>query len=243
MLDITALMPWYRLASRTEFPVQRPGGRLGRGARSRGNTPGSPSRKAAHTEFAWALVDALFAPWAAVSSGIVIAAALTLLAPQATLAFPRSTSACRGADCLPATARHSRPLTGRVIDLRALGTHDIDGKVSPIAVQYQLLVPPRHNNFMAVILISGRRSLGTWNLRFELPGAHIGSVMWASWTHEGPSGVVMQSTPLPWPRSSANQARIVISGTGVPRWPRHCVIDDVRCSFQALTLPGHDGSG
>jgi len=109
----------------------------------------------------------------------------------------------------------------------------VPGGLSPIRVSYELL-PRGHDRFMAVIVLAGRRPLGTWRLRFVLPGARIRSVMWARWQPEGPHGVDVTGSPLPWPRSGANEARIVLFGTGSPAWPHGCVLDDAWCKFRAL---------
>ena len=97
-------------------------------------------------------------------------------------------------------------------------TRDANVRVAGIKVEYELL-PKRHDGFMALILVQGRHRLGDWELRFRLPGATIEHIMWARWRRHGHGVVVVTGSPLPWPRSGDNQARIVIFGTGTPRWP------------------------
>jgi hypothetical protein len=88
---------------------------------------------------------------------------------------------------------------------------------------------------MAVIVIIGRRPLKHWTLEFALPGAQITSIWWAPWRRDGANGVIVSGSPLPWARSGANEARIVIAGLGTPSAPTGCVFDHVSCTFRALT--------
>jgi hypothetical protein len=87
---------------------------------------------------------------------------------------------------------------------------------------------------MATIQISGRRPLGNWRLTFSLPSARIESVMWAQWTVDDDGAVTVHGSPSPWPRSSPDQVRIVISGSGAPQWPRRCEYNRAPCLFRRL---------
>jgi hypothetical protein len=206
---------------------------------------GSARMAVARPEHRRLIRGVIFTPWFAVGVGIVIAASLTLAAPRAALTFPSTKSGhCAQIGC---TVTHSRlagpsPAIKREVKLHLSKRHgDLLAGLMPasgiarvVQVQYGLL--PRFNDrFVAVIVIIGHKPLGKWSLRFVLPGAHIGSLMWADWAPIGPNGVLVEGAPSPWPRSAANEARIVIFGSGAPSWPRACVFDGRTCVFRGLS--------
>ncbi|MGI9007117.1 MAG: hypothetical protein ACR2FU_13150 [Streptosporangiaceae bacterium] len=183
----------------------------------------------------------MLTPWFAVSVGIVVATALTLAAPHPALTFPPT----RGGHCVqsgcssPAPLARGRapaikqdsPLPAAQLPAKQRTTANVSAAVK---VEYELL--PRHDDqFMAVILIVGHKSLGRWSLRFSLPGAQIESIMWARWARESAGAVLVSGSPLPWPRSGANEARLVIFGSGTPGWPAGCSFDGNGCQFRKLT--------
>ena len=183
----------------------------------------------------------MLTPWFAVSVGIVVATSMSLAAPHPALTFPPTRSGhCVKSGCssspppakgrAPAIKRES-PLPAVQLPARQRTTANVRAAVK---VEYEML-PRRGNHFLAVILITGRKSLGKWSLRFSLPGARIESIMWARWAREGGDSVLVSGSPLPWPRSGANEARLVIFGSGSPGWPTGCSFDGEGCAFRKLT--------
>lgn len=176
---------------------------------------------------------AFLAPWFAVSLGIVIAAALSLATPRAALSFPPAPGG--------STAPHKparNPSSGSTAAVnRQAPVHrrpdQPDWSGRRVRVRYWLLTE-RRGQFMAMIAISGHRPLGNWRLRFLLPGASVRSVMWGQWAKDDSGAVTVYGVPSSWPRSAPDQARIVISGTGMPRWPQHCAYNGTRCAVGQL---------
>jgi hypothetical protein len=195
---------------------------------------------AAHSEYLRAVRGALLAPWFAVSLGIVIAASLSLAAPRAALSFPPAKGHCGQAGCTNTQHKAGRATSGtgptaavnRQPTSREPKGRD-DGSGRSVVVRYRLLTQ-RRGQFMAMIQISGRRPLGDWRLKFSLPGARIKSVMWGQWTAGGAGAVTVYGVASPWPRSSPDRVRLVISGSGTPQWPRRCAYNRVRCVFRRL---------
>jgi hypothetical protein len=185
------------------------------------------------------LRGAILTPWFAVSVGIVIATSLTLARPHPALTFPAPKSGrCVAAGCASPSpsATPAAPVPAIKHEVRLPSpTSDANVKAAGIKVEYELLPKRHHAEFLAVILVQGRHRLGNWQLQFSLPGASIEHIMWARWRHDGRSGVVVSGSPLPWPRSGDNEARIVIFGTGTPGWPTGCQFDGGSCTFRALT--------
>lgn len=183
----------------------------------------------------------MLTPWFAVSVGIVVATSLTLAAPHPALTFPPSKSGhCAQSNCssISVPSKGRSPAIRQVNPLPVAPLPDTQRTTADsratVRVEYELL--PRHGDkFMAVILIKGRKSLGKWSMRFRLPGAHIESIMWARWAHDGNDAVLVAGSPLPWPRSGANEARLVIFGSGTPGWPTGCSFDGGGCTFRKLT--------
>lgn len=196
-------------------------------------------RVAAHSEYRRAVRGAFLAPWFAVSLGIVIAASLSLAAPRAALSFPPAKGHCVAAGCSNVPHKTGRAASGPTAAVNRQPTSrepasrgDAFGR--SVVVRYRLL-RQRRGQFMAMIQISGRRPLGNWRLRFSLPDARIRSVMWGQWAVGGAGAVTVYGSPSPWPRSSPGRVRIVISGVGVPQWPRRCAYDRIRCVFRRLS--------
>jgi hypothetical protein len=191
---------------------------------------------------------AMLTPWFAVSVGIVIATSLTVATPHAALTFPPSQSGrCVDAGCASASppASGPRPAIKHEVRLPATQPRAASVRARPVGVklEYELL-PRQYGYFMAVIVIVGREALGRWSLKFALPGAKIESIMWAGWKREGTDSVLVSGSPLPWPRSGANEARIVVFGEGTPVGPASCFFDGGGCRFIALSAGSeHDPAG
>jgi hypothetical protein len=192
------------------------------------------ARATAHPEYWRVIRGAFLAPWFAVGLGIVVAASLSLTTPLTALSFPPAkghcvSTGCGGAPRRPAKNTASGPTAAVNRQATAPEQKDQgDRSGRSVEVRYRLLT--RHQGrFMAMIEISGRRPLGNWRLRFLLPGARVTSVMWGPWTTDDSGAITVSGGPSPWPRSSPDQARIVISGAGAPQWPWRCVFNRVRC--------------
>jgi len=176
----------------------------------------------------------MLTPWFAVSVGIVIATLLTLAAPHPALTFPPSkTGRCVQVGCgvLPAPQPGRHPTNDHEHPLRS---QPASADQSTVSVEYAAQATHK-GQFMAVIVIIGRHALKNWTLRFSWPGVQISTIWWAKLEHAGKYGVIVSGSPLPWPRSGANEARIVIVGTGTPDRPRGCVFDAAPCTFRSLT--------
>jgi hypothetical protein len=205
-------------------------------------------------EYGRSMRNVLLTPWFAVSLGIVLAASIAVVRPQAALTFPPGQSgSCPTANCAvggPPAVAPPMPDIRSAAKLHIAEKGYIRPRLSAIRVYYAVL-PGQHDGFTAAIVIIAPKTLGNWTLRFVLPHAQVGAVMWATWAPQGRDGVVMAGSPLPWPRSGAGQARVVVFGTGTPAWPRGCVVDDARCVFRPLEADtgsphsagraGHDG--
>jgi len=207
------------------------------------------TRISSRSEYGRIVRGAMLTPWFAVSVGIVIATSLTVATPHPALTFPPSQSGrCVDAGCASASPPPSapKPAIKHVVRLPAIQQTPVSVSVRPASVklEYELLPMP-YGKFMAVIVIVSRNSLGKWSLKFTLPGAEIKSIIWAdSWQRDSSDGVVISGSPLPWPRSGANEARIVVFGMGVPVGPASCFFDGGSCRFIALTAGDqHDPSG
>ncbi len=179
---------------------------------------------------------AMLTPWFAVSVGIVIATSLTLARPHPALTFPPTKSGrCAEAGCSSASPAPAAPAPAIKHEVRLPHpASDANVRAAGIKVEYQLL--PRHHNhgFMAVILVQARHRLGDWELKFAIPGASIEHIMWAKWRHDG-NVVIVSGSPLPWPRSGGDEARIVVFGTGKPGWPTSCEFDGGSCTFRPFS--------
>jgi hypothetical protein len=174
----------------------------------------------------------MLTPWFAVSVGIVVAASLTLAAPHPALTFPATEPGhcllvgCTAVSPQPSgrrpAAKHEDPLPSQA---RADSTVEVEYAEQPM----------HKGQFMAVIVVIGRHALKHWTLEFALPGAQVKSIWWARWHRIGADGVIVRGSPLPWPRSGANEARVVIAGLGSPGEPTGCVFDGASCTFRRLT--------
>jgi hypothetical protein len=193
-------------------------------------------RLGSRPEYGRMLRGAMLTPWFAVSIGIVIATSLTLATPHPALTFPAPKSGrCVTAGCGSRSATPAPPAPAIKHEVRLPSpASDANVRAAGIKVEYQLLPKRHHDGFMAVIVVQARHRLGTWQLQFSLPGATIQHIMWGKWRHDGQNGVVVSGSPLPWPKSGDNEARIVVFGTGTPRWPARCQFDGGPCTFRAL---------
>jgi hypothetical protein len=205
------------------------------------------TRRTSRQEYGRIVRGAMLTPWFAVSVGIVIATSLTVATPHPALTFPPSQSGrCVDAGCASASPPPSapKPAIKNVVRLPATQQRPVSVRVRPagIKLEYELLPRP-YGQFMAVIVIASRKPLGKWSLKFTLPGAEIKSIIWADWQPEGSDGVLVSGAPLPWPRSGANEARIVVFGAGSPVGPASCLFDGGSCRFIALSVgEQHDPS-
>jgi len=196
-------------------------------------------------EFGQTVRSSMFTPWFAVSIGIVIATSLTLARPHPAVTFPPIKSGrCVQVACPSPSVAPSRPATAikRGVEL-PVPSSEVNQRLARIRVEYGLL-PSGQDQFTAMILVTGRRALGHWQLSFDLPGATIEHIMWADWERTGPDGVVVRGSPSPWPGSRSNgdnTARIVIMGTGTPGQPTTCSFNGARCTFRALRDAGSSG--
>ncbi len=258
LLDITTLMPCHRLEGRPRHRAKRQGIWPGRSVRlnasliqadqGRAETAGAVTtfampagrrtRTSSRPEYGRIVRGAMLTPWFAVSVGIVIATSLTLATPHPALTFPPSQSGrCVDAGCGSASPPPSAPSPAIKHEVRLPATQQraANVKVRPagLKLEYEFL-PRQDGHFMAVIIIVARNTLGRWTLKFTLPGAQIQSIIWAQWQPEGSDGVLVSGSPSPWPRSEANQARIVIFGMGSPVGPGSCLFDGGSCTFLAL---------
>ena len=195
-------------------------------------------RAAAHPEYRRVVRGAFLAPWFAVSLGIVIAASLSLATPRAALSFPPAKGQCGRPGCSSAPHKTNRGTGGPTAAVNrqptsrpAMGRGDGSGR--SVLVRYRLMTQ-RRGEFMAMIQISGLATAWESGLKFALPDARIKSVMWGQWTAGGAGAVTVYGVPSPWPRSSPDRVRIVITGSGAPQWPRRCAYDGVRCVFRRL---------
>ncbi len=195
-------------------------------------------RAAASPEYRRVVRGAFLAPWFAVSLGIVLAASFSLATPRAALSFPPAKGPCPLTGCVNAPPRPPRNTSGPTAAVNRQvperGPVDEDGGPGRRVLVRYWLMTQRRGHFMAMIAISTHRPLGNWRLRFVLPGASVTSVMWGRWTKDETGAVTVSGEPSPWPRSAPDQARIVISGTGEPQWPRHCAYNGARCVMTRL---------
>jgi len=266
LLDITTLMPRHRLEGRPRHRAKRQGfwpersvrldatqvqadqGRAMTSATTFAMPAARRTRRSPRPEYGRIVRGAMLTPWFAVSVGIVIATSLTFATPHPALTFPPSQSGrCVDAGCASASPPPSAPRPAIKHEVRLPATQQRAANVSVrsagVKLEYELL-PRQDGRFMAVIIIVGRKALGKWSLKFALPGAQIESIMWARWQPEGSHGVLVSGSPLPWPRSGANEARIVVFGAGSPGWPTGCAFDGGSCRFLALSGGNqHDPSG
>jgi hypothetical protein len=192
-----------------------------------------PQRRAGSGAEYWRIVrGAMLTPWFAVSVGLVVATSLTLAAPHPALSFPvPKTGSCVLANCGVVSPQPSgrRPAAKHEDRLTSRAT-------ASSAVNVEYAEQSEHNGrFLAVIVIIGRHPLKHWTLEFALPGAQIKNVWWARWSRDGAGRVIVSGSPLPWARSGANEARIVIVGLGTPSGPTGCVFDNASCTFRPLT--------
>jgi len=194
-----------------------------------------PGRRSAGTgsrqEYRRIFKGAMLTPWFAVGVGIVVATSLTLAAPHPALTFPAPTTGRCAAKCGVVSRQPSgrRPAAKHEDPLPSLVT-----AVSTVKVEYAEQ-PEHKGQFMAVIVIIGHHALKHWTLEFALPRAQIKSIWWARWHRSGADGVIVSGSALPWPRSGANEVRMVIAGLGTPGRPTGCVFDGASCTFRPLT--------
>jgi hypothetical protein len=193
-------------------------------------------------------------PWFAAGMGILIAATLVLESPtDAVLSYgPISPGVpCRTHGCRATGPRHepdslaiAKPgVRLKVARTRRSGAAGGQSRrpaspaapaaAAPGAVTVSFRVVQQGlGGFIAIITVSGSRSLGDWTLGFTIPGASIKGVGGARWRGDASGdGGVAQAQPEPWrqSRSPAKIARIVVFGTGTPGRPAGCTFDGTSC--------------
>ena len=202
-------------------------------------------------------------PWFAVALGLVVAASMSMSAPRATLTFPPSqksvcgTPLCAGpqldySGANPAI-RGEIKLPMPAITPASRSRQQIPGKRRrPLVVRvwYGLLPSVsdgrragRHR-FLAAIEVDGNQRIGWWRLRFRLPGGRISQILTlrAGWYVAASRYVEVSGGPPPWARSGSHEVKLLIYGTGHPRWPNDCTFDTVPCTFRPLSQrPGGPG--
>jgi hypothetical protein len=251
-------MPRHRTPNQSKFRVSRSGYQPGHGARHRHSaTAGNNAPPAIK------LRNVVFTPWLAVSFGFVVASSLALTTPRAVLTFPSAPGArCQVTKC-PAShgnaghpaAASSRPVPGAPGS--GTGHQGAPGQVvvpasavppppppaaNPIRARLKYgLLPSRNDQYVAMIVITGQRAIGTWSLRIIVPGVRVDDVLGAHWYHSGIDGVLAVGYPAPWQKTPANMVRIILLGTETARSDRRpsvCVFDGAKCAFRALRQDG-----
>ncbi|MHB1876114.1 MAG: hypothetical protein ACYCPF_14795 [Streptosporangiaceae bacterium] len=192
--------------------------------------------------------------------GLLTAASLSLVMPDAALSFPQATSRVCATDKCPAPSVHrarngTRPPSGRArlapSRVPAASSVTPTPPPAPVVTLYYGLLPnyaaDAHgagHRFLALIVIVANARLTPWTLRFRLPGARVTWIFGSlGWRVDGAGTVVVHGAPMQWPRSDGRQAKLVISGIGRPRWPTGCVFDNVGCRFRVLTKAERGNGG
>jgi hypothetical protein len=180
---------------------------------------------------------------------------MAMSAPAAQLTFPPGAGPpgvrCHGAGCaLPDARHHARagkaaPLARPGVRLSqrprppAADRHDqrpAGSRAAPpgsVQVRYKVLAHWANEHFDAQIELIGRHGLGQWSLAVTIPGSKIQLVIGAKWRQNARGdGGVAYGIQWPWAGSSRTTARIVIFGTGTPRWPSGCAFTGRGCVFQ-----------
>ena len=247
-------MPRHRKQGRPRRRAQRPGKWPRRGAPSAaaltapaGAPTAATSKKAGLSQSLRTIWGLVLTPWSAASAGLVIVASLALVSPHAVLTLPTGKGGtCGTAHCEtigPRTGHARRPTVRSDIKLpvrpapadrparRPVAHRKSHPARRPVQLEYAPL-PGYGDHFVAVIMIHSSTPLGAWTLRFILPGAQIKLIFSARWTPDGLDGGVASSSGWSSAPSSPDRARIVILGTGTPRWPGKCVFDGARCVFR-----------
>jgi hypothetical protein len=195
----------------------------------------------------------LMTPWFAASTGFVIAAGMWLYSPHATISFPSAigTIHCRVQGCLTPGGKGSGSLASSAPGQRlrtrhaGRGSEQSVGATKPTAgltFTFTVLWHGR-DSFGAAISISGKRSLGTWQLAFRLPGTQIQNVFGAEWLQSA-SGDGGTAGPFEVDFGRAADQDGVsfrVFGAGTLSSPTSCKFDGANCTFK-VTSAGKDGA-
>lgn len=149
----------------------------------------------------------LVTPWFAASAGVVIAVALAIRAPHATLSYGPNQNGLTNPRCPPqdcasptsgpgalATASPGQKLrTGPGQDHRpkpgtGVGSHDGAGPSHGHAVVGFKVVDRSPWGFTAVVTVPAADRQRNWNLRLSFPDARVESVAGAQWVPSGNGG-------------------------------------------------------
>ncbi len=207
---------------------------------------------------------ALVTPWFAVGAGFVVAALLALHSPHQVLSFGPpsfrpSYRQCRHPHC-EVTERGKLAVTKPGVKIRtpapampsqapaaapASPAHPAPTRQAarpaarpaariPVTMSYQV-VRQGQFGFLAFLTMRSSRDLGTWTLRFTLPGDRISAVWGAKWSlADGGSEAEITGQPWPWPEPNGSTVRLAVTGTGSASGPADCVFDGRAC---AVTVP------
>lgn len=192
----------------------------------------------------------LLTPWLSVSFGFVIASCIALTTPRAVLSFPAGPGDhCQVVKCSSGrvtaakTAGHGRRAAAATVPGQPTAPgqpiHMVSGSspqavANPVSARLSYgLLPSHGRHFIAMIVIIGRRAIGTWTLQFTIPGARINLIMWARWMPTGINSGIASGSPWPWQRTPLNLVRIIVVGTGRPGRPSFCAFDGAKCTFGA----------
>lgn len=214
--------------------------------------PAGPGRAPRSRRMSGVARGLLVTPWFAASTGLVIAAALWLHAPHAELTFPNQIVHCPGPGC----PVHRKPAHGSLATTRPgerighklgpkAGHRDAAPDVTSGLTFRFTVLPHQSGSFAAAITIYGKRSLGSWQLRFRLPGTLIQSVAGARWRLlRGGDGVVARASQLQFSRHDDNGGvRFVVFASGTVTAPTGCSYDHMSCTFIVSSLDSSQGSG
>jgi Cellulose binding domain len=195
----------------------------------------------------------LMTPWFAASTGFVIAVGMWLYSPHASITFPSAigTIHCRLHGCVTQGGNSSGSVASSAPGQRLRTRHVGRGSEQSAAaakrtagLAFTFTVLWRSDqSFGVAISISGRRSLGTWQLAFRLPGTQIQNVFGAEWlqsaSEDGGTASPFHADFGPAPDTDAVTFRV--DGTGSLSAPTSCTFDGARCTF-TVTSAGKDGA-
>jgi hypothetical protein len=195
----------------------------------------------------------LLTPWFAASTGFVIAAGMWLYSPHASITFPSAigTIHCRLHGCVTPGGKGSGSLASSAPGQRLRTRHERRGSGrsggasegrAGLTLTFTVMWH-RHDSFGAAISISGRRSLGAWQLAFRLPGTQIRDVFGAEWVQSatGDGGTASPFNVDFGRAGDHDRVSFWIIGTGSPSSPTSCTFDGATCTFK-VTSAGKDGA-
>ena len=194
----------------------------------------------------------LMTPWFAASTGFVIAAGMWLYSPHASITFPPAigTIHCRLDGCVTQGGKGSGSLASAAPGQRLRTRHERRGsgrsgdaseRTAGLTFTFTVLWHG-HDSFGAAISVSGKRSLGAWQLTFRLPGTQIQNVFGAEWLQSATGdGGTASPFHVDFGRAADHDAvSFRIFGTGSLSRPTSCTFDGATCTFK-VTSAGKDG--